>query len=81
MAQILVSKAVNLIFNKTDIAIMLGTNYHTLNRFLSEDIKKAVGWQNGRAYYNDAHVDMILKHFRPLLTAEQRFKIIYPNGI
>jgi hypothetical protein len=80
MSELIKSKTVNLVFNKTDIAIMLGCNYQMLKKFMPEHLKKQLAWNKGRANFKDLEVDLILQHFRPLLNREERLKIIYPKG-
>lgn len=80
MSELIKSKTLNLVFNKTDIALMLGCNYQMLKKFMPDELKKELNWNKGRANFKDLEVDIILRHFRPLLTRDERLKIIYPSG-
>ena len=80
MSDLRKSKSLNLFFNKADLCLMLGCNSQMLRKFFPEHLKKEFGYEKGRLKLNDSQVDEVLKYFRPLLTREERLKIIYPSG-
>lgn len=53
-------------YDKSDIAAVLGVEYHVLNRFLPDAIKQNAGWKSGRQYFNDLEAVAIIKGVRPL---------------
>jgi hypothetical protein len=52
-----------LLFTKTDIANILNVSLKTLERTMTEDHKKMVGWKAGRQTFGEACVRMVIERF------------------
>ncbi len=51
-------------FNKTDIAQSLGTSIEELNKDLPEELKKALGWKEGKKQsFSPAKTKLIMQHW------------------
>lgn len=51
-------------FNKTDISQSLGTSIEELNKDLPEELKKVLGWKEGKKQsFSPAKTKMILQHW------------------
>ena len=66
-----------IIWDKVDIAAILGVDYVVLNRFLTDKTKQEVGWVKGRAAFNDFQTFRIIKELKQLWTDDTIISKMY----
>lgn len=80
MAELKTNKKTKLMFNKTDICILLGCDYREFKHFLPDSIKDELKIDKGHRYFTDLEALKVIKAFRPALSDEIILKKLYPNG-
>jgi hypothetical protein len=81
MAGIKKSKSLKIVWNKTDIAHILGATYYELNNFIPQSLKEEIGWNQKNVRFRDIEVMKVLRYFRATLNDAELRALLYPYGV